>query len=57
MGIYYGNGYFVGNTHFMSILIAQKHGAKDDQAISGILRDGLLLALIFVIPAFLLYGI
>ncbi len=38
----------------VSVLIAQKYGAKDDKAISHVLRDGLLLALIFVIPSTLL---
>lgn len=39
----------------VSILIAQKKGAKDDKTISYILRDGLLLAVLFVIPATLLF--
>jgi MATE family multidrug resistance protein len=34
--------------------VAQKHGADDKKAISHILRDGIVLALLFVIPAGLL---
>ena len=38
----------------VSVLVAQKHGAKDDKSVSYILRDGLLLSLILVVPAFFL---
>lgn len=38
----------------VSVLVAQKYGAKDERGISLILRDGILLGLIFVIPTFLL---
>jgi len=38
----------------VSILIAQKKGARDDKSISFILRDSLFLAVLFVIPATLL---
>lgn len=38
----------------ISALIAQKHGAKEDKDISLILRDGFLLAFIFVIPTFIM---
>ncbi len=38
----------------VSVLVSQKHGEKDDNGVSQVLRDGLLLALLFVIPASLL---
>jgi MATE family multidrug resistance protein len=38
----------------VSILIAQKYGAKDEKGIAQVLFDGLILSLYFVIPAFLL---
>jgi MATE family multidrug resistance protein len=38
----------------VSVLVAQNHGAKDSVKISYILRDGLLLALLFMPPAMLL---
>jgi MATE family multidrug resistance protein len=38
----------------VSILVAQKYGAKDETGIAQVLADGLILALIFVVPAFLL---
>jgi MATE family multidrug resistance protein len=38
----------------VSILVAQKYGTKDEKGIAQVLADGLLLALLFVIPAFLL---
>lgn len=39
----------------INILIAHQHGAKNDAAIIHILRDGLLLALLFSGPTFLLF--
>ncbi|MCX7117752.1 MAG: MATE family efflux transporter [Legionellales bacterium] len=39
----------------INILIAQKHGAKDDVSISLIVRDGIWLALLLFIPSFLLF--
>lgn len=38
----------------VSILVAQKHGEKDDKAVAQILRDGSLLAFILTPPSFLL---
>ncbi|MDR3477262.1 MAG: MATE family efflux transporter [Gammaproteobacteria bacterium] len=38
----------------VSILIAQKHGEKDDRGVSKILRDGLVLGIVLFFPAFLL---
>lgn len=38
----------------VSVLVAQKYGAKDEWGTSLVLRDGILLSLIFVIPTFLL---
>jgi MATE family multidrug resistance protein len=39
----------------VNILIAHQRGAKDQQAITLVLRDGLLLALLISTPAFLLF--
>ena len=39
----------------INILVAQKHGAKDDKGIALVVRDGLWLALLFFIPAFILF--
>src|SRR5580693_7193791 len=39
----------------VNILISHKYGAKDQASIVLILRDGLLLALLLVIPTFLLF--
>lgn len=39
----------------ISVLISHKHGAGDQVGISRVLRDGLLLALLFTIPTFLLF--
>ncbi|HLB57429.1 MAG TPA: MATE family efflux transporter [Gammaproteobacteria bacterium] len=38
----------------VSVLVAQKHGAKEDKSISDALRDGLWLGLLLMIPAILL---
>lgn len=38
----------------INILVAHRHGAKDEEAISFIARDGLLLAVLLTIPAILL---
>lgn len=38
----------------VSVLVAQKHGAKDHMGASFVLRDAVVLALIFVIPTFCL---
>ncbi len=38
----------------VSVLVAQKYGAKDEAGIAQVLSDGLLLSLIFVIPAVIL---
>jgi MATE family multidrug resistance protein len=38
----------------VSVLIAQKHGEKDDKSVAKILRDGLVLAILFFFPAFIL---
>lgn len=35
----------------VSVLIAQKHGAKDNQGVTYVLRDGLILSVLLVIPA------
>ncbi len=43
-----------GSLTSVSVLVAQKYGAKDEKGISLILRDGIFLALIITIPAFLL---
>jgi len=39
----------------INILIAHKHGAKDEAGIALVLRDGCILALILIAPAFLLF--
>lgn len=38
----------------VSLLVAYKYGERDDQGVTFILRDGLILALIFFIPAMLI---
>lgn len=38
----------------ISVLISQKHGEKDSEAVAYVVRDGLLLAVAFVLPASLL---
>ncbi len=38
----------------ISVLVAQKHGAKNNKGVSYILRDGLLLGIFLVVPTFLL---
>lgn len=38
----------------VSVLVSQKHGEKNDKGVSAVLRDGLLLAFIFVVPTFAL---
>ena len=38
----------------VNILVAHKHGAKDIEGISHVLRDGLILAILLAIPTFLL---
>jgi multidrug resistance protein, MATE family len=38
----------------VSVIVAQKHGEKNDKAVGHAVRDGLLLALIFIPPASLL---
>lgn len=38
----------------INILVAYKHGAKDDLGIMQVARDGVLLAILLVIPAFVL---
>ncbi len=43
-----------GTLSSINILIAHKHGAKNEVAIAGIVRDGIVMALILLIPAFLL---
>lgn len=44
-----------GTLSSINVLISHKHGAKDHTAITLITRDGLLLASLMVIPAFLLF--
>lgn len=39
----------------INILVAQKHGAQDEHGISLVVRDGIWLALLFFIPAFILF--
>lgn len=39
----------------INILISQKYGAKDEHGISLVVRDGIWLAFLFFIPAFLLF--
>ena len=43
-----------GTLSSVSVLVAQKHGEKNDQVIPMVLRDGLLLAVLIAIPAVLL---
>jgi MATE family multidrug resistance protein len=38
----------------VSVLVAQKHGAKDNKGVSFVLRDGMFMAVVIAIPAFLL---
>lgn len=38
----------------ISTLISQRHGAKDDEGIARVLRDGLILATVFSVPGMLL---
>ena len=38
----------------VSVLVAQKHGEKNEKAVSQILRDGTILSLLLIPPAFLL---
>jgi MATE family multidrug resistance protein len=44
-----------GTFNSVNVLIAHKHGAKDAIGISLVLRDGLILALLLVIPSFILF--
>ncbi len=39
----------------INVLVSHKHGANDHNAISWVVRDGLLLGLLLVIPSFLLF--
>ncbi len=39
----------------INILISHKHGAKDEAGIALVLRDGCILALFLIVPAFLLF--
>lgn len=39
----------------INVLVSHKHGANDHGAISWVVRDGLLLGLLLVIPSFLLF--
>jgi MATE family multidrug resistance protein len=39
----------------INILIAHKHGAKDQEGIALVARDGLFLAVILVVPSFILF--
>jgi len=39
----------------VNILISHKHGAKDKEGITLVLRDGLLLAILLTIPTFILF--
>ena len=43
-----------GTLSSVSVLISQKHGAKDEKGVAQALFDGLVLSLIMVIPAFIL---
>lgn len=46
-----------GTLSSINILVAYKHGAKDDAGISRVARDGIILAILLVIPAiFLLWN-
>jgi len=45
----------LGTLSAINILVAHKYGANDHHGISLVTRDGLLLAIFFVIPAFLLF--
>ncbi|MEO8401116.1 MAG: MATE family efflux transporter [Gammaproteobacteria bacterium] len=38
----------------VSVMVAQKHGAKDEKGVAYVLRDGIVLALLLLVPAFLL---
>lgn len=44
-----------GTLSSINILIAHKHGAKDEQGILLVVRDGFWLAILFAIPTFLLF--
>lgn len=44
-----------GTLSSVNVLISHKHGAKDDRGIILVLRDGLMLAVIFAIPASILF--
>lgn len=44
-----------GTLSSINILIALKHGARDQTAISFVVRDGVLLSILLFIPAFLLF--
>lgn len=44
-----------GTFNSINVLIAHKYGANDHQGISLVLRDGFLLAILLVIPTFLLF--
>ena len=39
----------------INILVAHKHGEKDEHAIALIARDGVILAIMFIVPAFFLF--
>lgn len=47
-------GILNGTLGSISVLISHQHGANDQQGISLVVRDGLFLALLFFIPAFLI---
>ena len=44
-----------GTLSSINVLVAHKHGAKDEQGILLIVRDGFWLAILFAIPIFLLF--
>ena len=44
-----------GTLSSINILVAHKHGANDQQGIALVARDGLLLAMLLVIPSFVLF--
>ena len=43
-----------GTLNSVSVLVSQKHGEKNDKAVSAVLRDGVILSLILTPPSFLL---
>ena len=45
----------LGTLSSINILVARKHGAKDDEGIARIARDGILLAMLLVIPFLFLF--